>query len=329
MRGEKTNMQYQSKPETQKRTLTLLSDLGLLSVSAIWGATFVTMKNLLANFHVAEILFGRFLVATLFTLLLFSKSKFELKSFQRGLLPGVFLFAGYFFQSWGLVFTTPARSGFITGLSVILVPFISWIILKSKPSLHVYLGVVLSTLGLFLILTPQELATNQSESWLRGDILTLLGASAYALQIVLVEKFASKANGLSMAFGEFSIVTVLSLSILSNTTTGSITTIFLAQPLAVIFLGIVATAMAFIVQKIAQKHTPSTHVALIFASEPVFAALFASLLWGEKFTPRTIAGCVLILGGILSCEMSRTFIHRFQSLQPSGQTQALQRKGDL
>lgn len=321
-------MKSGNRPKTQKNTLTLFSDLSLLGVSAVWGATFVTMKNLLVNFHVAEVLFGRFLVATIFTLLLFSKLKFEPQSFQKGLLPGIFLFAGYFFQSWGLTFTTPARSGFITGLSVILVPFISWMILKAKPPFYSYFGVVLSTLGLFFILTPQRLTINPGENLLRGDILTLLGAIAYALQIVLVEKLTSKADGFSMALGEFSIMTIFSLGILLSAPTTSVTTILITRPLAVMFLGTVATAIAFITQKIAQKYTPSTHVALIFASEPVFAAIFASLLWGEKFTPRTIAGCALILGGILSCEMPRTLTRHYRYLLASNQTQVLQYRED-
>ena len=321
-------MKNENRLKTQKNTLTLLSDLSLLGVSAIWGVTFVTMKNLLTNFHVAEVLLGRFLVATIFTLLLFSKLKFEPQSFRKGFLPGIFLFAGYFFQSWGLTFTTPARSGFITGFSVILVPFISWMILKAKPPFYSYLGAILSTLGLFFLLTPQRLTINPGEKLLRGDILTLLGAIAYALQIVLVEKLTNKADGLSMALGEFSIMTIFSLGIALSIPTASVTTILITQPLAVTFLGIVATAIAFITQKIAQKYTPSTHVALIFASEPVFAAIFANLLWDEKCTPRTVAGCALILGGILSCEVPRTLTRHYQHLPASNQTQVPRHRED-
>jgi len=110
----------------------LIADLSLAGVCLISGGTFVMMKNLLSREAALNVLSWRFIIATLFLLLIIPQRLPDKKTFKNGLILGAALFGGYLFQTFGLIYTTPARSAFITGLSVILVPFFSFILLKTK-----------------------------------------------------------------------------------------------------------------------------------------------------------------------------------------------------
>lgn len=286
--------------EEHSNLLIIKSDISLLLVNLIWGATFVTMKNLLESVPPLTILFWRFAIATFLLLLISLFSKWHKIDWVSGVFLGICLFAGYLFQTWGLIYTTPARSAFITGLSVILVPPLAFLLLKSSIDQFSIVGTIISLFGLGL------LAWQKGETksiFLLGDFLTLLGAAAYALQIVLVEKFTKENESLPLATIEMGTVALLSLvfGILFHQ---NMNPCFSGKEWgSILFLGIFATALAFTLQKRAQKHTSSIHAGLIFASEPVFAAIFSYFLWQEKFTPRTIAGCALILGGILFSQL--------------------------
>lgn len=273
---------------------TLIADLSLLSVNAIWGFTFVTMKQLLEELSVPKILLGRFLVATVCLLGFSLAQKWDRKILRNGGILGLALFAGYFFQTWGLRYTTPARSAFVTGLSALLVPFFVYCIFRRKIDTFTSLGIVTAILGL-LLLTVYGEGNNHQKWW--GDLLTALGACAYALQIVLVEKF-NQQEALPLVTAEMATVTTLSF-LFFHFSEDAHFSFSLPQWGSIIFLGIMATALAFTIQKFAQKHTSAARAGLVFTSEPVFAAIFSYFLWHERFTSSVIAGCTLILGGIL------------------------------
>jgi len=153
---------------------------------------------------------------------------------------------------------------------------------------------VVALFGLILLTLRGGEATYQ-EWW--GDFLTALGAFAYAVQIVLVEKF-SQEDTLPLVTAEMATVTCLSLMLFLVSGNRNLSLSF-SQWLSIGFLGVVATALTFTVQKLAQKHTPAIHAGLIFISEPVFAAFFSYFLWQERFTSAAVAGCIFILLGIL------------------------------
>lgn len=273
---------------------TLIADLSLLSVNAIWGLTFVTMKQLLEELSIPKILLGRFLVATVCLLGFSLTQKWDRKVLRNGSVLGLVLFAGYFFQTWGLFYTTPARSAFVTGLSALLVPFFVYCIFRRKIDTFTSLGIVIAIFGL-LLLTVNGEGNNHQKWW--GDFLTALGACAYALQIVLVEKF-NQQEALPLVTVEMATVTTLSF-LFFRFSEDSRFSFSLPQWGSIIFLGIMATALAFTIQKFAQKHTSAAHTGLVFTSEPVFAAIFSYFFWHERFTSSVVAGCTFILAGIL------------------------------
>lgn len=291
----------------------LLADCALLGVTAIWGGTFVTMKHLLASTPPLTILFWRFLIA-FGVLLSFSRPR-TLRVFLEGALLGGALFEGYLFQTLGLLYVTPARSAFITGFCTLIVPVFAFFLLRVRPEKTLPWSIALALSGLFLLTRGSE----KGASLFLGDILTFLGATAYALQIVLVERFTKGNDAFALAAVEMG--TVALLSALSGLFFGGKD--FLPQGAAIwgsiVFLGVAATGVAFTVQKIAQRYTSATHAGVIFIAEPVFAALFSYFFFRERFTLHSIAGCSLIVLGILTMQLRLS--PGVPSPQPSAQTQ--------
>jgi drug/metabolite transporter (DMT)-like permease len=216
---------------------------------------------------------------------------------------GIALFAGYALQTFGLRLTTPAKAGFITGLSVVIVPVVSTLALRQRLSRGVWLGVGLATAGLALLSLQVADAARASLSMSPGDLLVLGCAVAFACQILLTGRFAPRADPLLLTFGQIVVVALLAgiaalLLERPSVPTGSV--LFAAA-----FTGILATSLAFGIQTAAQRFTSPTRTALIFATEPIFAALFSYLLIGEVLGPRQILGCALITAGMVTAEVLR------------------------
>jgi drug/metabolite transporter (DMT)-like permease len=289
-------------PSARRQQLT--ADAALLFVTAIWGATFVMVQGAVSSYPVFSFLALRFALATLvlmpFFLRLDRPSVLERArdAWLPGILVGLALFAGYAFQTFGLRYTTPAKAGFITGLSVVMVPMGQALFLRRAPGRGPVMGVALATVGLALLSLDADLSVSL------GDGLVFCCAIAFAAHILLVGRFAPTWPPVRLAFVQIATVAVLSGSI----------ALLLDRPLAwpggnvwfaAAFTGLLATSLAFFLQSRAQQATSPTHTALIFAAEPVFAGIFSFLLIGEVLGPREIAGCALIVAGMLAAELVR------------------------
>lgn len=279
----------------------LRADLALVSVTVIWGTTFPLMHESLLFVPPYRFLAWRFGLASLVLLVLFGRRLLAVP--RRDLLSaagiGIVLFVGYAAQIVGLQFTTAARSGFLTGLAVVLVPFAALLLFRQRPSAGALAGVGLAASGLFLLSWPGW--EGISATVLRGDAITLICVVAYALQIVLVGRLAPRMEPVSLATVQLTVVALL-CGLVSLSEPPQLDTPAWVLGGAV-FLGLAATALAFVVQSKAQRFSPPIHVALIFAMEPVFAALFSWLFTGELLTGRSLAGCALILSGMLVAEL--------------------------
>lgn len=275
----------------------LYADLALLAVTAIWGATFVIVKDAVSCYPAFSFLSLRFALAvfSFLPLLLGNRNPAKLGELKAGFLTGFFLFAGYAFQTLGLKFTTASKAGFITGLSVVIVPILSALFLGQSPPRRVWVGAGLATIGLaFLSLKGSFIPST-------GDLLVLACAVAYAAQIVALGKFAPRMHPFPLTFAQLLIVMFMSIALaLSIERPVPIPTSKVIW--AAIFTGIPATSLAFCVQTFAQKYTSPSHAALIFSAEPVFAALFAFLIAGETLGPRELLGCILIIAAMLLAE---------------------------
>ena len=300
----------------------LLADLALLVVALVWGSTFVMVKDAVSAFPVFAFLTIRFTFAALSLAPLVAirtrqraasdpapwRSRLTPARTVGPALAGLALFAGYGFQTAGLQLTTPAKAGFITGLSVVIVPVIAALALRQRLPRAAWLGVALATAGLALLSLQRDLAVE------RGDLLVFFCALAFAAQILLTGILARRYDPLRFTLVEVVVVAVLS---------GAISLLF-EEPSwpslrvlgAALFTGVLATSAAFGIQTAAQRFTSSAHTALIFATEPVFAALFSFLLIGELLTARQIFGAALILAGMLVAEVRVPFRRK---ASPAGQ----------
>ena len=270
--------------------------LALIVVTAIWGVTFVQVKDAVDVYPLFAFLAVRFMIASA-TLVPFAAR--TIRGFdRRGLVAGAglgsLLALGYGLQTAGLARTTVSTTGFITGLFVVLTPILAYVLFRDRIPLAAWLGVAISTVGLALL---SGIAAGSSF----GDLLVLGGAVAFALQIVLLERFAPDYDPVALTFVEmvaacvgFSAIAIArgDLSVPHGWTVWS----------ALLVTGVFASAFAFLVQTWAQRRLSATRTALVFAAEPVFAGLFGFLLAGDRLGAVGWTGCALILAGIVLSE---------------------------
>ncbi|WP_026677719.1 DMT family transporter [Fictibacillus gelatini] len=286
----------------------IVADGSLLFVAFIWGTTFVIVQNAIAFLEPFSFNAVRFFIATVFLagwVLLFNKSLFNTLSkplIFRGIAIGFWLYLGYGFQTLGLLYTSSSKAGFITGLSVVLVPVLSVFFFKQKLTVPASISVVLAVAGLYMLTIGNSFHLNV------GDFFVLIGAISFALQIILTAKYANSYPAMLLTIVQ--LLTVAILSALSSLFLENWKNIF--QPailgkkevwIALIVTSLFATAIAFLAQTYFQSYTTPTRVALIFSMEPVFAA-FAGLLWNnETLGARAVIGCSLILIGMILSEL--------------------------
>lgn len=298
-----------------------VADLVLLSITFIWGVTFVVVQEAIRELPPLAFNGVRFTIASLFLLgVLAFFFREQLKQVNRkmvsaGVLLGILLFAGYAFQTVGLVTTTPSKAGFITGLSVVLVPVFAIFMLKEKLKPFVLIGVFSATVGLYLLTLGNPVAMNI------GDFYVFLCAISFALQILVTGKYAPQFPALPLALIQISTVAVLALlfsPILETGWSKMIDPPTLLHPAvfwALIVTAIPATALAFVAQTQFQRYTTSSRVALIFVMEPVFAAVADIWTSGKMIGAKPLLGCLLILLGMLFAELNPDLIPGLKQLR--------------
>lgn len=286
----------------------------LFSVAFIWGAEFVLVD--LAVAKVSTNLFNalRFALASLALLPLYFIKKEVIdkgalgRLFLAGFSLGFLLFVGFYAQTEGMRFTSVANAGFITGLSVPLVPVLAFLVFRQSASWNVWLGVVCATLGLYLLTVGDKLSFNQ------GDSLVLVCAFAFAFHILLTDKFVANLPIISLSIIQMAAVAIYSLIALmlapelisQEATSNSFDISILLDPIVlsgILVTGLLGSAYAYWAQSACQRHLEPAKVALIFATEPVFAFLSAWVFLGEILGFKGSLGALLILVAILVSEL--------------------------
>ncbi len=268
----------------------------LVLVTAVWGLTFVQVKDAVALYPLFAFLAVRFAIACL---VLAVPAAGRLGSLGRrgwgaGIGLGLLLAAGYALQTAGLERTTVSSAGFITGLYVVFTPLLGLLLFRTRIGAAVWLGVAFSVAGLALL-------SGVGAGDPVGDALVLAGSAAFSLQIALMERFAPRYHPVAFtqaellaAFGGFTVVAVAlgQLEVPHGWTVWG----------ALLVTGIFASALGFLVQTWAQRKTSATRTALAFAMEPVFAGIFGFWLAGDRLGVIGWSGCALIMAGIIVAE---------------------------
>jgi drug/metabolite transporter (DMT)-like permease len=283
----------------------LKADLLLICCTLIWGATFVLVKDALANASVFVFLALRFLLATVVLILMYGRQLRTVgaSGFRAGALIGCCMFGGYAFQTAGLELTTPSKAAFITGFFVVLVPVLLALFGTRRVPLWVWFGALSAFAGLyFLAVPPSGLAALN-----RGDLLILACAFMFALHVISIGHYSIRYSAGALTLIQVAITALFTiLCVPLFALFGAERPRLLWTPgliFAVIATGIFATALAFSVQVWAQQYTSANHAAIIFTLEPVFAGLTSFAFYHERLGARSLAGAALILGGILIAEL--------------------------
>lgn len=287
----------------------------LLLVSLIWGAEFVLIDLAVAQMPTHTFNAIRFLIAasSLLPLLWISRSQLRevkwLPLLGASALLGILLFIGFYTQTEGLRFTSVSNAGFITGLNVPLVPLLGFLLFRKQVAKAVWLGVLLATFGLYLLTIGDKLEFN------KGDILVLICAFGFAGHILFTGRFVDK-----MPVVPLSIIQLVAVSLYSTIAAllSSDPAFYYpdAEPVtwldqlldpiiisSILVAGILGTAYAFWAQSASQQILESHKVALIFATEPVFAHLSAWLFLDEHLGTKGLIGAGLIILAMLISEL--------------------------
>jgi drug/metabolite transporter (DMT)-like permease len=274
----------------------VLALAALVAVTAVWGLTFVQVKDAVELYPLFAFLAVRFAIASA-TLAVPAWPRLERlgrRGWAAGASLGLLLAAGYALQTAGLERTTVSSTGFITGLYVVFTPLLALAMFGTRIGAATLGGVGLSTVGLAFL-------SGVDAGTLTGDALVLGGSAAYSLQIVLMERYAPRFDPLAFtqaemlsAFAGFALVAV----VLGQVELPRGWTVWGA----LLVTGVFASALAFLVQTWAQRRTSATRTALAFAMEPVFAAAFGFWLAGDRLGAAGWAGAALIMAGIALSE---------------------------
>lgn len=280
-----------------------LAIAGLIAVTVIWGGGFVASDMALESLRPFQIMTIRFLLASF---LMGTASIRKLKGMKSGeiragILMGAALFVGFAFQIVGLQYTTPSKNAFLTALNVVMVPFIAFVILKKKVGARSIAGAVMAIVGVGLLSLEKNLTLGI------GDALTLVCAAGFAFQIFFTSEFVKKYRAVALNFVQ--MLTAVLLSFVS---------LFLFQEtefhvtakgwLSVLYLGVISTALCYLLQTASQKYVDETKAAIILSMESVFGTLFSILILHEQVTLRMVCGCVIILVAVIVSNLADTHI---------------------
>lgn len=273
----------------------------MLMAAIIWGMGFVSQR--LGMVHMGPYTFNglRFLLGALSLVPLIywlnSRNKSEVEQGSNtqlwlgGLLVGSVLFCGASFQQVGLLYTSAAKAGFITGFYIILVPLLGlW--LGHKTAANTWFGGAIALLGLYCLSVTEDFSMGF------GDVLQLIGAMFWAVHLLLVDHYSQRVAPIKLAALQFVVCGVLSLLVAFTIEQPNVASLQLGWP-ALLYAGVISVGVGYTLQVLGQRDAHPAHAAIILSLEAVFAAIGGYLWLGESLDSRGLLGCGLMLIGML------------------------------
>jgi drug/metabolite transporter (DMT)-like permease len=279
------------------------ADLALALVAIIWGTGFAASQMALdARLSPFQIMTYRFFISSVIMIIIFWREfkKIKLPTIKAGVVIGVFLFLAFAFQTIGLKYTTPSKNAFITATNVVMVPFLYWIVLKRKPDKYSIIGAVLTIVGISFLTLEGSFNVKS------GDVLTLVCALGFAMHIISIGYYTKIHSPIQLVIVQ--MITAFVLSMLSLLFTQDAAMLTTKGIFAILYLGVISTTIAFLIQNIAQKHVNATKTAIILSTEAVFGTLSSIIFLGESLNSKMIIGCIIIFVAIIIAETKLNFI---------------------
>ncbi|NLB36276.1 MAG: DMT family transporter [Clostridiales bacterium] len=292
---------------TKKNRKAIIASLGLLLTAMIWGFAFVVVKDSLDTMPPIYMLAIRFTIASLGLCVIFRKKlrlidKAMLKS---GAVLGTLIYLGYATQTIGCKYTTAGKNAFLTTVYVVMVPFLHWLFNKRRPDIFCTIAAFIAIIGIGLISLNDDLSVNI------GDALTLLCGLCFAIHIVFVERYTEKQDPVTLTVVQMVVSALLSwlsapfldgnlpLGIFNSGMIGSM-----------LYLGLLSTMLAFLLQLVCQKYTPASVAALLLSMEAVFGVIFSTIFLKETLYARMVIGCFVLFFAIIMAETKFEFLKK-------------------
>jgi drug/metabolite transporter (DMT)-like permease len=278
------------------RRTTLLATAALLAMTATWGSTFFLIKDLLDRVPTLDFLALRFAIASVAMVLVAPKALARLsrESRRHAVVLGGLYGVAQILQTAGLAHTPASVSGFVTGLYVVATPLFAAVILRTRITWLTWGAVLLATAGLG-VLTLDGLSVGY------GEAITFVAALLYALHIVGLGAWSRPGEALGMSILQIMVISAVCL--VATAPDGMVLPDTGGDWLAIVYMALVAGALAMLAQTWAQSHLSPTRSAIVMSMEPVFAAFFAVLLGGESLTGRMLLGGAMVLAAMLVVEL--------------------------
>ncbi|MGV8145732.1 MAG: DMT family transporter [Alkaliphilus sp.] len=281
------------------------ADLSLLLVSIVWGSGFVVTKNALDAFTPYVLLSYRFTIATLVVSTIFHKKLLRLdrETAKAGIIAGLFLFTAFVAQTIGIQYISAGSSAFLTATYVVIVPFLYWIINKTRPDRYIFVSALMTLAGIAFITIGNGFSIQL------GDLITILCAFLFACHIISVGQYVRKYDATLLIIVQLATAMILSIiaAFVFETHPAEVP---VQSYLMVMYLGLFSTLICFFVQTTAQRFTSASHTAIILSLEAVFGAIFGVLILAEFFTGRMIFGFIIVFFAILTAETKWKFLKK-------------------
>ena len=289
----------------------------LLITAIIWGSSFVAQSIGMESVDAFTFTGIRTTLGMLFllpfTLIINKGFDFRKSTLKKGLILGIVFSIAQNFQQFAFYYSTSGKIAFITAFYMFFVPLFSVIFLKKKIAVLTWLSIIIGLLGLFLLcINPQDL-TNIN----MGDILALICAVFYAVQIMLIDKFMEEnISGVQLSFMQFFVAAIISIIAMFIFEQPNIADIKTAAP-SLLYSGIMSCGIAYTLQIVGQKYSSPVVASLLMCLESVFAVIAAAIILHEGMSAREAIGCVIMFAAIILSQVSETLSAKRQRPEPA------------
>ena len=279
--------------------------LALLTAALIWGSSFIVMKDTLDSIPVYQLLAIRFTLASLLLGVIFRKRLIAAgrRIIPHGAVCGLLLLFAYASQTFGLMTTSPGTNAFLTAVYCVLVPFMTWALMRKRPTPYNWAAAVMCIGGIGLISLSGDLSIG------RGEWLTLLSGILYALHIMALSRYGESDDPIALTIAQFIVTAALAWIFTLLVEPGTPLPPATVWP-ALLYLTVLATCVTLVCQSVGQSLTPPSQSAILLSLESVFAVFFSLLMGREALTLQLGCGFALVFASVIVSETQLSFLRR-------------------